>query len=151
MACLWLLIGLHLSFQLQLSFDCWKSHFQLCIIELTLNYFDFTGIRCWVARNFTVCRTHTRTLMIISHALPHRTSIFDDRTRTRTFLHFLDYFVFEKNISIWITTFANCVEILHDNFLSIPLNFHEIFLTSSLPNIIVQIMKMLDLWSIRTI
>jgi hypothetical protein len=38
-----------------------------------------------------VWRTHTRTLIIIPHALSHRTSIFDDRTRTRnrTFLHFI--------------------------------------------------------------
>ena len=41
-------------------------------------------IRRWVARNFTVWRTHTRTSIIVSHALSHRTSIFDDRTRTRT-------------------------------------------------------------------
>ena len=41
-------------------------------------------IRCWVARNFGVWRTHTRTSIIDPHALPHRTMIFDDRTRTRT-------------------------------------------------------------------
>jgi hypothetical protein len=40
--------------------------------------------RRWVARNFTVWRTHTRTLIIFSHALSHRTSFFCDRTRTRT-------------------------------------------------------------------
>ena len=40
--------------------------------------------RRWVARNLTVWRTHTRTSIIDPHALPHRTSIFDDRTRTRT-------------------------------------------------------------------
>ena len=40
--------------------------------------------RCWVARNFTVWRTHTRTSIIDPHALPHRTLIFGDRTRTRT-------------------------------------------------------------------
>ena len=42
--------------------------------------------RCWVAREFTVWRTHTRTSIIFSHALAHRTSSFDNRTRTRTFL-----------------------------------------------------------------
>ena len=42
-------------------------------------------IRRWVARKFTVRRTHTRTLIIATHAHPHRTSYFDDRTRTRTF------------------------------------------------------------------
>ena len=41
--------------------------------------------RCWVARYFTVCRAHTRTSKIVSHALPHRTLIFDDRTRTYTY------------------------------------------------------------------
>ena len=41
-------------------------------------------IRRWVARNFTVWRTHTRTLIIFSHSLAHRTSFFDDRTHTRT-------------------------------------------------------------------
>ena len=40
--------------------------------------------RCWVARNFAVWRTHTRTSIIDPHALSHRTSIFDDHTRTRT-------------------------------------------------------------------
>ena len=38
--------------------------------------------RRWVAKNFTVWRTHTRTLIIVSHALAHRTSFFDNRTRT---------------------------------------------------------------------
>ena len=42
------------------------------------------NIRRWVARDFAVWRTHTRTSIIDPHALPHRTSIFDDRTRTRT-------------------------------------------------------------------
>ena len=41
-------------------------------------------IRRWVARNFTVWRTHTRTLTFFSHALSHRTSSFGDRTHTRT-------------------------------------------------------------------
>ena len=40
--------------------------------------------RRWVARDFAVWRTHIRTSIIDPHALPHRTSIFDDRTRTRT-------------------------------------------------------------------
>ena len=40
--------------------------------------------RRWVARYFAVWRTHTRTSMIDPHARPHRTSIFDNRTRTRT-------------------------------------------------------------------
>ena len=40
--------------------------------------------RRWVARNFAVWHTHTRTSIIDPHALPHRTMIFDDRTRTRT-------------------------------------------------------------------
>ena len=44
-----------------------------------------TATRCWVARDFTVCRTHTRTSIIFPHALAHPTSIFDDRTSTRTF------------------------------------------------------------------
>ena len=47
--------------------------------------------RRWVARNFTVCRTHTRTSIIVSHALAHRTSIFDNRTRTRTFSYYIPY------------------------------------------------------------
>ena len=38
-------------------------------------------------------RTHTRTLIIVSHALAHRTSFFDDRTRTRTRTFFYDYTV----------------------------------------------------------
>ena len=42
----------------------------------------FFIIRCWVARNFTVWRMHTRTLIIVSHALAHHTSIFDDCTHT---------------------------------------------------------------------
>ena len=36
--------------------------------------------RRWVARIFTVWRTHFRTFIIVSHALAHRTSIFDNRT-----------------------------------------------------------------------
>ena len=47
--------------------------------------------RRWVARKFTVWRTHTRTLIIVSHALAHRTSFFDDRTRTRTRTFFYEY------------------------------------------------------------
>ena len=42
------------------------------------------NIRRWVARDFAVWRTHTHTSIIDPHALLHRTSIFDDRTRTRT-------------------------------------------------------------------
>ena len=53
-------------------------------------------------------RTHTRTSIINSHALSLRTSIFDDRTRTRTFLHRLIVYIWrynslpliEKNIEI---------------------------------------------------
>ena len=41
-------------------------------------------IRLWVARNFIVWHMHTRTSIIVLHALAHRTSIFDDRTRTRS-------------------------------------------------------------------
>ena len=69
-------------------------------------------IRCWVARNFTVRRTHTRTSIIVPHAHPHRTSIFDDRTRTRTRTFFgIPFFLFhtlfpqiisEETILIWI-------------------------------------------------
>ena len=41
--------------------------------------------RRWVARNFIVCLTLTRTLKIVSHEFSHRTPLFDDRTRTCTF------------------------------------------------------------------
>ena len=56
----------------------WRTQ-RTCLIMVYL-----TEIRCWVARNFAVWRTHTRTSIIDPHALPHRTLIFGDRTRTRT-------------------------------------------------------------------
>jgi hypothetical protein len=46
----------------------------------------------WVVRNFSVWRTHTRTLIIISHALAHAPRFFDDRTRTCTFFYMI-YFM----------------------------------------------------------
>ena len=45
--------------------------------------------RRWVARIFTVWRTHFRTFTIVSHVLAHRTSVFDNRTRTRTFFYYI--------------------------------------------------------------
>ena len=75
------------------------------ITYLCLNVFIFHSEihRRWVARIFTVWRTHFRTFIIVSHALAHRTSIFDNRTRTRTFskrVQFFWWFFKKKNVAL---------------------------------------------------
>ena len=56
----------------------------------------------WVARHFAVWRTHTRTSIIDPQALSHRTSFFDDRTRTRT-----SFISFKKKIVLLRVPFVS--------------------------------------------
>ena len=51
--------------------------------------------RRWVARNFRVRRTHSRTSIIVPHALVHAPQVFDNRNRTRT----RTFFYYIKNVS----------------------------------------------------
>ena len=55
------------------------------LLKIRLNLFEI--FRRWVARIFTVWRTHSRTFIIVSHTLAHHTLISDNRTRTRTFAY----------------------------------------------------------------
>ena len=76
--------------------------------------------RRWVARKFTVRRTHTRTSKIVSHALAHRTSIFYDRTRTRTFLQTNQ----TQNLLWWSFKVLTVFNFYLRNFLLVPLMNH---------------------------
>ena len=67
-----------------LRYHCVSKKKHKDLFETKLKKCAYLKPRRWVARNLTVWRTHTRTSIIDPHALPHRTLIFDDRTRTRT-------------------------------------------------------------------
>ena len=75
-------------------------------------------VRRWVARYFAVWRTHTRTSMIDPHALPHRTLIFDDRTRTHTFSKRVQSFISLSKKDCTFTALSNIFFYLTENVLT---------------------------------